>query len=162
KILDRLDAILVRLDRDAALVLVITPERDRTGNLGDDRGVLRLARLEQFRHARQTTRDVASLGAFRRDTGDDVAGLHHAARIYRNDGIRRQKIAGLTALLQLRDLLLAGHDHYRRLQIRGPGRRAPIQNNALGDAGRLVGRLRDGGAFHEILELDGAVHFRDD
>src|SRR6185437_9838430 len=53
-----------RLDRDAALVLVVAAEADRARNLRDDRRVLWLASLEQFRHPRQTAGDIARLGAF--------------------------------------------------------------------------------------------------
>ena len=38
--------------------------------------ILRPPRLEQLGHARQTAGDVARLGAFPRDAGQHVAGLH--------------------------------------------------------------------------------------
>ena len=50
---------------------------------------LRLARLEQLRHARQTARDVARLGAFRRNARQNVAGLHLGAVFHREDGVDR-------------------------------------------------------------------------
>src|ERR1043165_3172927 len=43
-----------RVERDAALVLVVAAEADGAGDLGDDRGILRLAGLEQFGHPGQT------------------------------------------------------------------------------------------------------------
>ena len=81
QIFDRLGPFLVRNDRDALLVLEVAPELDRPRNLGDDRVVLRPARLEQLRHARQTARDVARLGAVDRDAGDDVARIDLGARL---------------------------------------------------------------------------------
>jgi len=51
-------------------------------DLGDDRRVLRLARLEQLRHPRQAAGDVARLGALGRDTGDHVTGLHLGAGVF--------------------------------------------------------------------------------
>ena len=77
QVLDRILVRLVRLDRQATLVLVVAPELHRAGDLGDDRRILRTARLEQLRHARQAARDVARLGALHRNARDDVARLHH-------------------------------------------------------------------------------------
>ena len=75
QVFDRLEPSFMRLDEDAALVLVVAAETDRAIDFGDDRVILRTARFEQFGHARQTARDVLGLGAFQRDTRDDVAGL---------------------------------------------------------------------------------------
>ena len=80
QVLDRVRTVM-RLQRQAALVLVVAPELDRARLLGDDGRVLRTARLEQLRHARQTARDVARLGRVGRDAGEDVAGLDLRARI---------------------------------------------------------------------------------
>ena len=49
------------------LPLVSLPKLDIMPSLGEDRGRLRLARLEQVGHARQTTGDVAGLRRFLRD-----------------------------------------------------------------------------------------------
>ena len=78
QVLARLLALVVRLDGDAALVLVVLAEPHGAADFGDDRRILRLARLEQLRHPRQTAGDVARLGAFGRDTRDHVARLHVA------------------------------------------------------------------------------------
>ena len=107
QILDRLGTLLGRLDRDAALVLVVAAEADRAGDFGDDRGFLRTARLEQLRHARQTAGDVAGLGAFGRDTRDDVARLHLGAGIDRENGVDRKRVTGFAAARELQDLALA-------------------------------------------------------
>ena len=58
QVLDRLRSV-VRRQREPALVLVVAPEGDRAGLLGDDRRVLRPPRLEQLRHPRQAAGDVA-------------------------------------------------------------------------------------------------------
>ena len=63
QIFDRLGALFVRHDRQALLVLEVAPELHRAGDFRDDRVILRTARFEQFRHARQTAGDVARLGA---------------------------------------------------------------------------------------------------
>ena len=54
QVLDRLHALLARLDGQALLVLEVAPEPHRAGDFGDDRVILRPARLEQLRHARQS------------------------------------------------------------------------------------------------------------
>ena len=55
------------------LPLVSLPKLTMPETLGQDRRLLRLARLEQVGHARQTAGDVAGLRRFLRDTRDDVA-----------------------------------------------------------------------------------------
>ena len=50
------------LDENAALAAHARAEVHDAVNLGDFRGVLRTARFEQFRHARQTAGDVLGLG----------------------------------------------------------------------------------------------------
>ncbi len=136
QVLDRLDILLRRLDGDAALVLVVAAEADRAGDLGDDRRFLRTTRLEQLRHPRQTAGDVAGLGALGRDTGDDVAGLHLRALVDRQNGVDRQRIAGVATAGQLEDLAVLVLDHDRRTQVGSTLGRAPIGHHALGDAGR--------------------------
>src|SRR4029078_12131052 len=69
------------LDGDAAVALVVLSEAHGAADLGDDRRFLRLARLEQLRHPRQTAGDVARLSAFGRNTRDQLAPLHLRAAI---------------------------------------------------------------------------------
>ena len=156
QVLDRLGALLLRLDDDPALVLVVAPELHRSADLGDDRVVLRPARLEELRHPRQTAGDVARLGALERDTREHVAGLHLCARIDREDGVDREHVARIAAALGLHDLALLVLDHHRRPELRAARVGAPVDDDALGDAGRLVGRLDHRGAFHDVLVVDGA------
>ena len=94
QVLDRLQRRIVRLDDDAALVLVVAPEADRAVDLGDDGVILRTARLEQFGHTRQTAGDVLGLGAFHRDTRDHVARPHLGARLDRQDRLDREHGSG--------------------------------------------------------------------
>src|SRR5215510_9772202 len=156
KVLARLLGLVHRLDRDAALVLVVAAEADGAGDLGDDRRVLWLARLEQFRHARQTAGDVARLGAFGRDTGENVARLDLGVDVDREDRVDRQHVAGIAATCELQHLAVLALDHDRRTQVRATARRAPVDDHALGDTGGFVERLRDRLAFDQILEADRA------
>ena len=103
---------------DAALVLVVLAEAHRAGDLRDDRGFLRTARLEQLRNPRQTAGDVARLGALGRDTRDDVARLDVGAGIDREDRVHRQHVAGIAAARELEDLAVLALDDDRRTQIR--------------------------------------------
>src|ERR1700674_1219094 len=118
QVLLRLLALVVWLDGDAALVLVVAAEPDGSRDLGDDRRLLRPPRLEQLRHPRQTAGDVAGLGALRRDTRDNVAGLHGPARIDRDDRVHGKRIARIAAAAELEDLAVAALDDDRRTQVR--------------------------------------------
>ena len=139
QVLRRLVALARRLDDDAALVLVVLAEPHRAGDLGDDRRVLRLARLEQLRHPRQTAGDVAGLGAFGRDTREHVAGLHLRAGLDREDRVDREHDSAPRRRAASLRILPCPLDHDRRTQVLlAAGRaRAPVDDHALGDAGRL-------------------------
>src|SRR6478735_3348688 len=157
QVLPGLLGLVHRLDRDAALVLVVAAETDRAGDFGDDRRVLRLAGLEQFFNQRQTAGDVAGLGALGGDTRQDVAGLDLCAGVHRQNGVDRQHVAGIAATRQLEHLAVLALDHDGRTQIRPATRRTPISDDALGDTGGFVERFRDRLAFDQILEPDGAL-----
>ena len=161
QVLDRLGTI-VRGQRQATLVLVVAAELDRAGLLRDDGRILRTTRLEQLRHARQTARDVAGLGALGGDTGEHVAGLDLRARIGREDRVDRQQVAGVAATGELGDLAVLALDDHRRTQIRRTGGAAPVDDHALGDAGRLVHRLDHRRAVDQILVADHTVDFGED
>ena len=87
QVFPRLLILARRLDGDAALVLVVAAEADRAGDFGDDRGVLRPARLEQLGNPRQTAGDVARLGASVGMRAMTSPGFHLRAGIDRDDGV---------------------------------------------------------------------------
>ena len=89
EILDRFTLVVLGLHNHAPLVLVVLAELNEAVRFGQDGAVFGLARLEQLRHARQAARDVACLGAFRRDSGEHVAGLHRCALFNRDDCVHR-------------------------------------------------------------------------
>src|ERR1700688_3683796 len=60
-------------DDQAALALRFLAEADRAAALRQNRGILRLARLEQVGHTGQTAGDVASLRRLLWNTRDDIA-----------------------------------------------------------------------------------------
>ena len=66
---------MFRCHHHLALTLGVFSEADRAIDLGNDSVLLRLARLEQFGHARQTAGDILGLGGLARNTGDDVTRL---------------------------------------------------------------------------------------
>src|SRR5690606_18909658 len=106
EVLDRLKALVSRLDDDAALVLVVAAEADRAIDLGDDGMVLRTASLEQFRNTRQTTGDVLGLGALEGNTRQNVAGRNAGAGFHGNDRIDAEQVTGIRATLGLEGLPL--------------------------------------------------------
>src|SRR5262249_14873512 len=160
QVLTRLLGLVGRFDREATLVLVVAAEADRARDFRDDRRVLWLARLEQLRDPRQTAGDVARLGAFSRDARKDVARLDLGADVDREDRIDREHVAGVAAARQLQHLAVLALDHDRRAQIGPATRRAPVDDDALGDTGGLVERFRDRLPLDQVLEPDGALDLR--
>ena len=64
------DAALAADDDRPLAALLLGQELDRAVDFGDDRRILRLAGFEDFRHARQTARDVLRAGRLARRLGD--------------------------------------------------------------------------------------------
>src|SRR5579862_4297332 len=159
QVLGRLDLVRLGLDDDAALVLVVLAELDEAVGLGEHRALLGLARLEQLRHARQAARDVARLGAFRRDTRQQVAGLDVRALVHRQDRVDRQRIARLAAVRQLDGLARLVDDDERGTQLGrlGARARAAVDDDAVGHARLLVRHLLHRDARDDLLELHDAV-----
>src|SRR5215472_11318193 len=149
-----------RFDADATFVFVVAAEAHGAGDFRNHRGFLRPARFEQLRHPRQTAGDVARLGAFGRNTRQDVARPDLGADVHRQDCIDRQHVARITTARQLQDLAVLALDDDRRPQIRPAPRRAPIDDDALGDTGGFVERLRNRLPVDQILEADGAFGLR--
>jgi hypothetical protein len=84
------------------------------------------------------------------------------ARLHRQDGIHRQKVASLATTRQLEDFALLVLDDDGRTQVRTTRAGTPVHDNAVGNAGRLVGDFRDRDAIDDIFELDDAVNFGHD
>src|SRR5262249_15049396 len=150
-------ALLARLDRKPPLVLVVAPEAHGAGDFGDDGRFLGPARLEQLRHPRQAAGDVARLGAFGRNAGDDVAGPDLRAGIDRDHRIDGELVASLAAPPELEDLAVLALEHDGRTQILAAARGAPVGDHALGNAGRFIERLRHRLALDQILESHRAL-----
>ena len=74
----------------------------------------------------------------------------------------RQLVAGLAAPGELHRLALGVVDRDVRTQVAGARVGAPVRHHALGDAGRLVGRLRHRGALDEVLVGDRAFRLGHD
>ncbi len=117
QVLDRLERLVLRLDDDAALVLVVAAEADRAIDLGDDGVILRTTSLEQFGNTRQTAGDVLGLGAFERDTREHVAGTNLLARLDRQNGLDREQVAGVAATFDSLPPCPWRPDGDRRLQV---------------------------------------------
>src|SRR6185295_9023285 len=70
-----------------------------------------------------------------------------------------EQITRLAATRELEDLAVLALDHDRGPQVLLSARRAgaPVDHDALGDAGRLVEGFRHRLAFHQVLEGDRAL-----
>ncbi len=145
QILDDLAAVLGH-DPDLALGLVVLAEHDAARDLGDDRVLLGLARLEQLGDARQTAGDVAGLGGFAR---------RHGRARRRPDLLRRPRPRAprpAPACSAPASLGAVAEQGQARTQILLLGRRAAVLgDDALGDARRLVGLLGHRLAFDQVL-----------
>jgi hypothetical protein len=143
RILPRLAAI-VGDDDHLALPLDHAAVLDDDVDLGDDRRILRLARLEQLDDARQIAGDVLGLGRLARDLRQHVAGFHRLAVLHHQVRMRRHVVlphdlAGLVLDLDRRLLLLIGR----------------IDDDEARQAGDLVHFLVDGHALDDVLEAPG-------
>ncbi len=74
-VFDLVIRIFGRFNRDTALVLVVLAEAHIAVDFRDDGVVLGATCLKEFGHTWQTTGDVLGLGAFTRDTRNNVTGL---------------------------------------------------------------------------------------
>ena len=64
----------------------------RSVDLANDRRILRLARFEQFNHARQTAGDVLCLGGFARNLSQHIAGLDLVPIAHHQVGAGRHQV----------------------------------------------------------------------
>ena len=113
--------------------------------------LLRNARLEELRNARQTAGDVAGFGSLASDTRDDVAGLDRGVVVDREHRARRQHVAGGFARCSDPVRVIARTKVFLGL---GAARRAVFRHDALGDAGGFVGDFR-----HRRCPRSGPTYF---
>ena len=156
EVLGRLAVAVVRHDDDPPLGLVVLAELDPTGDVGDDRVVLGLTRLEQLGHPRQAAGDVAGFGRFPRDTGEHVAGMGGLAVLDVEDGVDREEVLRLAAVGERDDLAALVEEAHTRLEIAAARLLAPVDHYLVGDPGPLVHHLAEGEALHHVGEAHDA------
>src|SRR5207249_10915382 len=115
--------------------------------------------LDTFVHPRQTTVDVAGLSAYLEDTRQNVAGLDLGTDVDRQNAVDRQHVAGIATTCELQHLAVLALDDDGRTQIRPAPRRAPVDDDALGDTGGFVQRFRDRLTLDQVLKPDRALDF---
>src|SRR3989449_675952 len=113
-------------------------------DLGDDRLLLRLARLEQLGHPRQTAGDVLGLGGLARDLRDDVGREDVGAVGDVEVGAHRERIA---VPLGARRLRRVDDDAGLQAAI------GVLDDDLAREARDLVELLAHGHAFHDVLVL---------
>ena len=156
EILGRLGVAVIGHDHDPPLGLVVLAELHPAGDIGDDRVVLRLPRLEQLGHPRQAAGDVAGLGRFPRDAGEHVAGMHRLAVLDVEDGVDREEVLRLAPVGQRDDLAALVSESHARLEIAAARLLAPVDHHLVGDPGPLVHHLAEGEALHHVGEAHRA------
>src|SRR6185436_3935917 len=151
-------------DDQAALALRFLTEGHRAGVLREDRRVLRLARLEQIRDARQTAGDVASLRGLLRDARDDVADRHFRAVVEAHDCARGQRVHRWNVGVRERDFLALGiRQAHDRTQVLAAARTLlRIHHDRARQTRDLVDLALHRQAFDEVLELDETRHLGHD
>ena len=158
----RLLFVVGRDDDDASLRFVILAKFDGPGDLANDRVVLGLACLEEFRHPWQATRDITGLGRFSGNARQHVAAVYLLSRFHRQDGIDRQEITGLYALGQHHHFALLVAQSDTGSEVGASGLLFPIDHHLAGDAGGLVDFFRHGQAFHQVHVIGDAFLLGDD
>ena len=147
---------------DTPLGLVVVAELDPAGDLRNDGEILRLARLEQLRHPRQTTGDIARLARLPGDARQHLAGVNLLAVLDRKHGAHRHEIAGLLAIQQHNHLAGAVAQRDPRSELGAFRLLAPVDHDLAGDAGGLVHVLAHGDAFGQVHIVGGAGLLGDD
>src|SRR5690606_27163223 len=145
RVLARLAAV-VGHDEDLPHALDDAAVAHRAVDLGDDRGLARLARLEQLDHARQTAGDVLGLGRLARNLRQHVAGVDRLAVGHHEVGVRRHVVA-------VQHLAVGADDLDRRLLLLV--RR--VDDDQARQTGDLVEVLVDGHLVDDVLEADRAA-----
>ena len=145
------------------LALGVLAERNHSIQLRKLRGILGLARLEQFRHTRQTAGDVTGFQRLLRNACEHVTHADLGAVFHGDDSARRQHVLGRNFRSRNIDrLALAIHQRDHRTDVLGPGAMFRIEHRVGGQTCDLVGLLVDRDAINEIAEGDLAPHFGDD
>src|SRR6266404_725076 len=121
-------------------------------HFADDRRILRLARLEEFHDARETSGDVLGLGRLSRDFREHVAGLHLVA-------VPDHQVSAGRHEVLLADLARGITDKNRGLMLFIARRQC---NDVLREAGDFVHLLFDRQAGPQVVKLHGAGGFGKD
>ncbi len=79
-------------DNQAALALGFLTETDCTGNLGKNGWLFWLTGFEEIGNTRQTTGDVTGLGAFLRNTGNNITDIHLVSVFNTDYSFGRQEV----------------------------------------------------------------------
>ena len=130
---------------DLALTLDHVAEANHTVDFGDGGRFTRLARFEQFHHARQTARDVLRTGRLTRDLGENVTWRHFLTIRDHQVCARRHEVALLGSIVAV--------DHQCGLTLFI----GSVRNHQARQAGDFVHFVVERDAFLQILELDGAA-----
>ena len=143
------------IDVDLALALADFAVLHGAVDLRDDRRLARLARFEQFHHARQTAGDVLGLGGFARDLGQHVAGVDLFAVAHHQVSVGRHQV-----LLALR--ARAARPRAGRSMVGCRFSSGESVTTELRHTGDFVHLLLHGEAVDQVLEVNRAADFGQD
>ena len=161
------DQILNRLtfgrnDGNPLFGLVVFAELDHTVNIGDNCRIFRAAGFKQLGNARQTAGNIFGLGAFSRNTRDNVADFNLVTVVNRQNGVCRHIITDFFAVVISYRLAFGVFENNARFQTRAGGIGAPVNNNLGNDTCRFVSRFANRNIVNQVNQLNLAGFFGDD
>ena len=129
--------------------------------LGHNCRVFRFPRLKQIRDARQTTRNIACLGALLGNSRNDVANRNRRAVIHDDESARRQCVHRGNIGIGEADFLAFGIQEFsdRPQILTRASALLNVHDHDARQARDFVHLLRDTDTIDEVLELQGARYF---
>ena len=141
-------------DHQALLALGVLAERHGAGDFRQHARILGRTRLEQFRHTRQTTGNVAGLGGFLRNARQHLAHADVLPVFHGDDGtdLKGHRNRGIgSRQLDLAAIIIQQTDQ-RAQALAGSAGTLRIDHHQRGQTGHFVDLLGDGHALFDVLE----------
>ena len=134
--------------------LIILAEFNLSVNIGNNRRIFRTTGLKQLGNTRQTTGNIFSLGAFSRNSRNNLTGLNFLPVFNRQNGIYRHIVTNFFAVVISNRLALFILEDNARLQPGAAGIGAPVDNRFGNNAGCFVNNFLNRNIVNQVNQLD--------
>lgn len=134
--------------------LIVLAEFDHTVNVGNNRLIFWTTSFKQLGNTRQTAGNILRLGAFSRNTGDNVTDFNLGTVVHRQNGINRQIVADFLAVVERNRLAFGIFQNNARFQAGAVRTRTPVDNHFGNDTGRLVNAFLNRNVVNQVNQLD--------